>query len=424
LDDLLKLESPKPEQVTIVKTRFYIPWVDTDFGSAIRTRFEQIFYGITVSKEIPCITFFTSKDQISRHKFFTEDSRSKKPFLDMGLWGSWWSVKPVRNIPSLVLFRGKTKHHFDRITITASDMVIITNRPEGNTETVEQLERQIKDWISTFDALLPFIGENDLHKSRWELQDISALAKYSKKIEEFKAADKEFAESQDVLKDAKAKYEEALATGNADAILKQRDELNKAQQDYKLKKVDMLNEQAKLQNTAAGNALHSATQLTTQGMSDLTQLQIAKLREATARAGLTKPSESERVGTEYRRILQAGGQKAADAFLADETKVRAAVGGVKYEGQDTSTKDSKAVQDAINKRTTIIDTQLQSGNLKPEKEADLRARRERIASQVRKEMGVSEGGGGGQFSVPAPDGKTYQFNSQAEADAFKRKIGG
>jgi len=185
LDNLLQLESPKPEQVTIVKTRFYIPWVDTDFGSAIRTRFEQIFYGITVSKELPCITFFTSKDQISRHKFFTEDSKSKKPFLDMSLWSSWWSVKPVRNIPSLVLFRGKTKHHYDRITITASDMVISTNRPEGNTETVEQLERQIKDWISTLDAVLPFIDEKDFVNSRWELQDVSAIAKYSKKIEEF-----------------------------------------------------------------------------------------------------------------------------------------------------------------------------------------------------------------------------------------------
>jgi hypothetical protein len=131
-------------------------------------------------------------------------------------------------------------------------------------------------------------------------------------------------------------------------------------------------------------------------MSNLTSLQVANIHAAATRAGLTKPSESERVGAEYRRILQAGGQKAADAFLADEAKVRAAVGGVKYEGQDTSTKDSKAVQDAINKRTTMIDTQLQSGNLKPEKEAELLARRERIASQVRKEMGAEGGGGAAQ----------------------------
>lgn len=185
LDDLLKLKVPEPSEVSIIRTRFYIPWVDTDFGAAIRTRFEQIFYGITVSKEVPCITLFTSKDQVSRHKFFTEDSKNKRPLLDMSIWGSWWSVKPARNIPSLILFRGKSKHHFDRITITAGDMVIATHRPEGNTETIEQLQRQVADWLSGFDAIMPFLAELDLHKSRWELQDISFLAKYSEKLEDF-----------------------------------------------------------------------------------------------------------------------------------------------------------------------------------------------------------------------------------------------
>jgi hypothetical protein len=185
LDELLKLEVPEPDEVSIIRTRFYIPWVDTDFGAAVRTRFEQIFYGITVSKEIPCVTLFTSKEQVSRHKFFTEDSKNKKPHIDMTIWSSWWSVKPARNIPSLVLFRGISKHHFDRITITASDMVIATHRPEGNTETIEQLKRQIADWIIGFDAVLPFLSEEDLHKSRWELQDMSYLAKYSTKIEDF-----------------------------------------------------------------------------------------------------------------------------------------------------------------------------------------------------------------------------------------------
>jgi hypothetical protein len=185
LDDLLKLTVPQPEEVSIIRTRFYVPWVDSDFGAAIRTRFEQIFYGITVSKEIPCITLFTSKDQVSRHKFFTEDSKNKNPYVDMLTWNSWWAVKPARNIPSLILFRGKTKHHFDRITITASDMVIATHRPEGNTETIDQIKRQIADWIIGFDAVLPFLSESDLHKSRWELQDMSYLAKYNDKIDDF-----------------------------------------------------------------------------------------------------------------------------------------------------------------------------------------------------------------------------------------------
>jgi hypothetical protein len=185
LNDLLSLEAPEPSEVTLVRTRFYIPWVNTDFGSAIRTRFEQIFYGLTVSEKVPCVTLFTSKDQVSRHKFYTEDPKQKKPWIDTANWSSWWSVKPARNIPALILFRGKGKQHYDRITITSSDMVVSTYRPEGNTETIDHIYRQIQDWISMLDAVVPFIDKSDLDSSRWELQDMSILAKYPEKLEEF-----------------------------------------------------------------------------------------------------------------------------------------------------------------------------------------------------------------------------------------------
>lgn len=185
LKDLLEIETPEPTDVTIVRTRFYIPWVETDFGSAIRTRFEQIFYGITVSKETPCITYFTSKEQVSRHKFYTEDPKQKNPFVDISNWSAWWSVKPARNIPALILFRGKSKQHYDRVTITASDMVVATYRPEGNTEKIDHIYRQVAQWIKSLDAVTPFISESDLDPSRWELQDMSILAKYSDKLEDF-----------------------------------------------------------------------------------------------------------------------------------------------------------------------------------------------------------------------------------------------
>jgi hypothetical protein len=241
----------------------------------------------------------------------------------------------------------------------------------------------------------------------------------AKKIEEFKAADKEFAESQDVLKDAKAKYEEAMATGNATAILKRRDELKKAEQDYKFKKVDMLNEQAKLQNTATGNALQSATQLTTTGMSNLTSLQVANIHAAATRAGLTKPSESERVGAEYRRILGAGGQKAADAFLADEAKVRAAVGGVKYEGQDTSARDSAKVQEAISKRTTSIDMRLQNPSLKPADREKLLDLRRQIEREVRGSMGAEGAGGGARVVTEADIQATMRNSGKTRAEIIQ-----
>ena len=185
LGDLLKLNAPQPENVSLIRCRFYVPWVETDFGSAIKTRFEQIFYGLTVSKENPYIGLFTSKEQVSRHKFFTEDAKAKKPYLDMGIWGSWWSVKPARNIPTLILFRGSSKTHFDRIAITATDMIITTHRPDGNDETVDQLRRQMVQWIDSLDAVLPFLNSEDIDLSRWELQDMSYIAKYSDKLDDF-----------------------------------------------------------------------------------------------------------------------------------------------------------------------------------------------------------------------------------------------
>lgn len=185
LADLLNLDSPEPQEVTVIRTRFYVPFVDTDFGSAVRTRFEQIFYGLTVSEETPYIGYFTSKDQISRHKFYTEDTKEKKPLLDMSVWGSWWSIKPARNTPTLILFRGKSKQEFERIAITAGDMVISHHRPEGNTESLEDMRDSTLKWIKSLDSIIPFLAETDIELSRWELQDLSYLAKYRNKLEDF-----------------------------------------------------------------------------------------------------------------------------------------------------------------------------------------------------------------------------------------------
>ena len=186
LGKILDLKAPEPEVVSIIRTRFYIPWVETDFGSAIRTRFEQILYGLTVSKKTPYIGLFTSKDQVSRHKFYVEDSNDKKPFLEMPMWNTWWNLtKPSRNKPTLLLYRGKSKHHFDRIAITSVDMVLSTHRPEGNTESLEDLKTQMSEWISTLDGIVPFLDPLDIEVEKWELQDMSYVAKYSSKLEDF-----------------------------------------------------------------------------------------------------------------------------------------------------------------------------------------------------------------------------------------------
>ena len=184
IQKLLALKSPEPSKVSIVRTRFHIPWIDTDFGSAVRARFEQIFYGLTVSETVPCITCFTSNMEVSRHKFFTKNK--KDTFLDLSIWNSWWNnTKPSRNRPTLVLYRGKNNQHFDRISITNVDMVVSTYRPEGNSETMEDLVEGVQEWMKEFDSILPFVAENDLGVERWNLQDMSLIATYSKKLEEY-----------------------------------------------------------------------------------------------------------------------------------------------------------------------------------------------------------------------------------------------
>jgi len=185
LDSLLKLKVPQPISISIIRTRFYIPWVETNLGASIRTRFEQIFYGLTVSKKVPYIGIYTSKDHVSRHKFFTEDAKEKEPYLDMSMWNAWWSIKPSRSIPTLILLRGKSRHHFDRIAITEVDMVISTYRSEGNTETEQELRASTQEWLLSLDAVLPFLSEADIHPDRWELQDMSYVATYSDQMDSF-----------------------------------------------------------------------------------------------------------------------------------------------------------------------------------------------------------------------------------------------
>ena len=187
LTELLEIPIPKDykhSSTHILHTRFHIPWVETDFGSAVRTRFEQIFYGLTVSSTIPYIGLFTSKDEINRHKFFTEDPKTKAAFLDMSDWKTWWSKsKPARNRPTLILYRGKSKHHFDRILVTADYMMVSTNRPEDNMESIEDLKKSTEKWLKTFDALIPFVSEKDIHSDRWELQEMNISLKYPKAVD-------------------------------------------------------------------------------------------------------------------------------------------------------------------------------------------------------------------------------------------------
>ena len=187
LNDLLALDPPPEKEVHLLRIAWRADFVETDFGKAVRTRFEQIFYGLTVSKEIPCITFFTGRSEISRHKFFKENAKVKRPLLDVPMWNSWWnSSKPYRDrLPTLILYKGENRKHFDRVTITPHDIIIASYRDSTNTETQEELKEKLLKWLSTFDAVIPFVKEQDIAESRFVVQDIKFEAEYDKALDTY-----------------------------------------------------------------------------------------------------------------------------------------------------------------------------------------------------------------------------------------------
>ena len=183
LSDLLDLKVFEPQSVSVTRVRFYAKFVTTDFGAAVRTRFEQIFYGLTVSKEVPYIQYFTGRNEVARHKFYVEDPKNKKPYVDMQMWKNWTRRPPQRSIPTLILFRGTTKESYDRISITASDVTITCYREKGNDENIPTMKKSTLKWLKTFDAVMAFVDKDDLDSDRWDVQDIEFFAKYSRSLD-------------------------------------------------------------------------------------------------------------------------------------------------------------------------------------------------------------------------------------------------
>ena len=184
LKDLLEYEVKKPTKINVQRARLHAEFVETDFGSAVRTRFEQIFYGMTLSEEVPYIGFFTGRNEVMRHKFYVKETkREKKPFLDLNTWKKWDNRKPSRNLPTLVLFRGTGGEVYDRIAITNLDITMTFYRDDTNTNTIDELKREGLKWLKQFDALETFLNKNDVQSDRWSVEEIEVHLKYFNKLE-------------------------------------------------------------------------------------------------------------------------------------------------------------------------------------------------------------------------------------------------
>lgn len=181
---LLDLDTPKHETAAIVRVKWYIPLISTRI-QAPRARFEQIFYGMTVSKDTPYIGYFTAKSETLRHKFYVEDPKVKEPFVDKVMWRGWISnTQPQRRMPTLLLYRGTARNSFDRIAVTEKDITVSCFRSKTSTETLEDLKTSLDTWLRSLDALMPFVVQSDLDKTRWDLGDLSAVATYPSEIRE------------------------------------------------------------------------------------------------------------------------------------------------------------------------------------------------------------------------------------------------
>ena len=186
LKDLFTLDTPEPTNTTVLKVNWKIDLVDTEFGDAVRTRFEQMFYGLTVSKDIPCITFWTSSTDISRHKFY-RNSGENQPFIDMTIWKRWFTAsKPARDkVPILILYKGESRDHFDRITISPYDIIFACYRTTKNKDNIVTLQKNILKWFETFDSIIPYVKESDYAVCRLVIQEIRIEAEYSDSLIEF-----------------------------------------------------------------------------------------------------------------------------------------------------------------------------------------------------------------------------------------------
>jgi hypothetical protein len=97
-----------------------------------------------------------------RHKFYVEDPKTKKPYIDVPLWKAWMSnTQPQRRLPTLLLYRGKDRGSFDRIAITNKSVTISVWRGKDSKETKEELMESAMKWIQSMDAVVPFIVPSD-----------------------------------------------------------------------------------------------------------------------------------------------------------------------------------------------------------------------------------------------------------------------
>ena len=185
LGKLLALPVKRHRSAMLTKAKWYVSLNATKIPRA-RSTFEQIFYGLTLSKETPFIGYYLSGETTLRSKFYVSDPKTKIPLLDPALVKAWYDVTaPNRRRPTLLLYRGTSRSVFQRIAITSLDITLDIRKDKASTKSLDDLKVEARDWLLSLDAVVPFLDARDLALDRWQLGDMSLTATYAKEETRF-----------------------------------------------------------------------------------------------------------------------------------------------------------------------------------------------------------------------------------------------
>lgn len=177
-------------------------------------------------------------------------------------------------------------------------------------------------------------------------------------------------------------------------------------------------------------------------------LKVAGVSAAAHRYAADKPGEMERMMSKVNAIRTGKdshngktGEEGAKEYINDMQATGAARYGAKYTGPDKSFEHSAEVQKLLkdNPEAKGIGLELLRPNLTPEKREELSNRLRVIGDNIAADIEKRRQSGGAAPAAPAPtgapsgqsplyvttpDGQTFKFKTQAEADKFRQKIGG
>jgi hypothetical protein len=173
-------------------------------------------------------------------------------------------------------------------------------------------------------------------------------------------------------------------------------------------------------------------------------LKVAGVQAAVHRETANKPGEFERMLADYEKRM--GRKLSPEEYKQAATEIGAARYGARYTGPDTTFANDAKFQKDLTDRTELLQLQKSMPGKTPAEIEAIDAQIERERSKLIEEYRQTRASGITSKAAPAaapaantstnappnqsplfvtaPDGKTYRFKTQAEADKFRKQIGG